>query len=279
MKVLFVRKTICLSLATVFLSAAMAGCKTEQSSDSENKGLLTEVVAKLRGEQLTELDRMYGRALPPAYDKAWEYIDEKGFEAHDPTRTFENPTRKLNNRISELIDPENKVTWGTVPDPGKKLIWVVLEDATLVVGEEVLMGTPDSQTHWYVPVNKDKISARGEKLTVREYTDPGSEEKGKKTRLGHPSLTVGKNCRIAGEVVWLPDPNDPENKEKVTGPYINNESGRCSIHHDRDEDALLNAAGLFMENGVQVKVKYKGLIRFGNALPQWLKDLVKKYKK
>ena len=96
------------------------------------------------------LDQRFGAPHPPAYSKTWEH--------HPDGSTVVNPGLQTCADGVPLV-----------PDPSKLQIWADLKDGTLVLSEEVVVGTAPN---------------------------------GKKLRLGRPTLTDSGEARIAGELRW-----------------------------------------------------------------------------
>nr|AIA15071.1 Unknown Function [uncultured bacterium] len=220
------------------------GCRPLAEETSEEMA----TAKPLSAQQSAELDKLYGK--PKNYTaeiKDWEFRDAKSAKAHNASRTVINPTRRTRKAVIQLVNPSRRKSWAQIPNPHKLINWLILEDGTLVAGEETLMGSPDSVSHWYVPVDKNKKSSRGEVLKVTEGV------KATETRLGHPTLALGRPCRVGGEVVWKKDV-----KTGQTGPFLNNLSGRCNRGAVRSAQHLANVAKVFESYGIPVKVDYVG---------------------
>jgi hypothetical protein len=106
---------------------------------------------------------------------------------------------------------------GSTPilDTNKEYIWVINEYGKLIIGVETPMDTEVNTKNGYIP------------------------------KLGHPTLTDGKNARISGELRYI-------NNKWI----INNKSGRYTIHYYRRIEHLQNVADLLKKAGLSVESKF-----------------------
>jgi hypothetical protein len=144
----------CLVLAADLL--AVHGCKERgdgsslrnDDADSPESGQAAPAPSN------AQLDTLYGVAYPPGYYKL--------FETNPDGTTIRNPG------LQTCVPPHQLLT----ANHDIHQIWAILKDGTLVLGDEVVVGT---------------------------------DANGKEEALGHPTLTAAGAARIAGELRWNSD--------------------------------------------------------------------------